>query len=168
MTLSKALINALLERIRNNLPAGIKAADVVCLPEGRVPATVGQRMIVVHPHRMTTLNPHEGFRMRRIEFDISVIRRIRDIPADRFDVIYTQDDEMANTHEVLLPLIESIAFLSEIVTLLPTYSVTRNFAHLNTNLDPIHLYPGGHSALSLPRWPTPTPHAPSPGLHGGG
>ena len=143
-------LNSVLLRLKNaagtepsGIP-GIRPADISILPEGKVPAIAGQRFITAHAESITTLNPIENWRKRQLRFNVTVIRRIRDIPADRFDLIYTKENELSNTHEILMTLIESLAMFTSLVNAFAAqnYSITGTFTHKYTQLNPIHLYPG--------------------------
>jgi len=123
---------------------GIKPADIAILPEGKVPSIAGQRFVSVHAEAINTPNGNENWRKRQLRFNVTVIRRIRDIPADRFGIIYIDRKELANTHEVIMTLIESLAMFQELVATFSGhgYSITGTFGHKYTNLNPVHLYPG--------------------------
>ena len=151
-----------LDTQKRSLLPGIHQESVYTLPEGQVPATVGQTCIVVHPEELITINPKEQVRKRRLRFQVSVVTRIRDIPNDRFDRIYYDKAQLASLHESIVDLIESYDMFQLLLSINTTdklsdqfmlnidtpagsrpvkYSVTRTFEHYTTLLNPIHLWP---------------------------
>jgi hypothetical protein len=143
------VLNAVKTRLRTVSLPGIKGDQIGILPEGKVPASVGQRFLTIHAEQLVTTYQGE-WPARSLNFAISIIQRIRDIPNDRFGIIYTDPNGMAATHEAVTDAIVSLNMLDVIDELNSvdtpegepaTYIISKNFRHTRTNLDPLHLYP---------------------------
>lgn len=166
MTACKVLLEAVETAIKNNLPLGITDKEVSILPEGKVPASMGERHITIHPIALEGRNPAKQSRPRNYIFEVSVTSRMRKDPNDRFqEEAYIKEDSMANVMEELIGLVESNYMytvfktaldlipiepryvdppydLDNIPIGLPSrYSVTGSFVFNSQNLDPKHLYP---------------------------
>lgn len=159
--------------VKGNLPRGIKDREVSILPEGRVPHSMGERWLTIHPVRYNGLTPNKQIRKKSLEFGISLTQRVRKDPNDRFgNVAYLDDDSMTNILEHYIPVLESNAALSALTTVMneikippentnppydpelppadlpPKYSITETFAFLDLNVDPRHLYPSDFGTRS--------------------
>lgn len=127
---------------------GIKVEEIAILPEGKVPASMGQRFLTIHPTTLIGTTPELAIRRRVIDFGITISQRTRDTPNDRFgEIAYLEDLAMATVLEQIIPLIESEYCtqqfknsLSEIVGPL-RYTIATDFKFRSMNLDPRHLYP---------------------------
>lgn len=140
--ISKIVLNAVLKRLTDatTIP-GVEKNSIAILPDGNVPAIAGQTFITVSPQELITVNQKDFVKMRQLVFDVFIIERIRDLPYDRRGEIYVNSTALTEQHETIIGLIESFAMLQILITAFkPDYSVTRNFSHRITSLNPIHLY----------------------------
>jgi len=155
-----------LDEIRTSPPPGVKKEEVSILYEHKIPATAGARWITISLNREDATSINRLTRRRRIEFDISLSQRVRDIPNDRMDeILYMESLSMVDAMEPLIARIESETFFGKFKTLLgripilpqnvnppyepdnpplglpPRYQLSDSFQFLTMNLDPRHLYP---------------------------
>jgi hypothetical protein len=131
---------------------GIKREEIYVLPEGRVPASAGQKSIIISPSAITTENTNLNYRAKVVGFRVHLIQRVRDIPPDRFGLIYTDPNETHEIHDVIVDAVQSLDMFRSLNTLINTtqdsselqlrYSLVKTFIHRITILTPIHLYPG--------------------------
>ena len=149
-----------------NPPTGLKEKEISILPEKKVPAIMGQRWLTIYPIMITGTTPRLSIRKKRYTFGVAVSQRIRDIPNDRFgEIAYMEALSMGEVLDDVQYLIESETFQSTFKTALdaikilpintnppydpstppvglpPRYQLSDTFIHLNTSLDPEHLYP---------------------------
>jgi len=148
MSPCKIIADVVLKRLQESTIPGIQSEEILVLPEGRVPASMGQRWITVSPTSVRTVT-QDNFRPEVVGFQVVLVQRIRDTPNDRFGIIYGDPAEMHDIHNSIKNLIQSLAMLRELEVYLNakensprTVNYSRQFNHLITILDPIHLYPG--------------------------
>lgn len=111
MNVSAKLLQTVKSHLVENPPPGIKPAEISVLPEGKVPASTGQRWLTIHPTTLTGLTPKKSIRKRTITFGISISQRVRDIPNDRFgEIAYLETLSMSEALEYIIPSIESESF----------------------------------------------------------
>lgn len=152
MTPCSYLCNAVLARLQSTAIPGIKPEEIIILPEGRPPATMGERYIVISPESIMTVNPNSDFRGEVVYFRINLIQRMRATPNDRFGIVYTSNGELHDTHQTITDSIQSIemfTLLRDLITQTENtnpeqkrFSIAKTFVHRMTTLNPTHLYPG--------------------------
>ena len=102
-----------------------------------MPATVGQRGLTVHI-QVVTSSYKELIRYDTIQFKIDHNQRTREIPSDRLDELFFDEDAIEETHEALSQLIcnqDMVPYLANDI-----YGTIGPFKHITTLLDPIPLY----------------------------
>lgn len=145
------VLKAVETRLKSISIPGIKREEIQILPEGRVPASAGERYLVISPTAIVTNNPERNLRSKTIGFRVNLIQRTRAIPEDRLGIIYTDDSYAHEIHSVIDAAIESLDMFRVLITLVKQteanikqvrYSLSKTFTHKVTILSPIKLYPG--------------------------
>ena len=149
--LVKTLLQTVRDFLKDNISEGklpgVDTRTVYTLPEGRIPVTMGQRGLCVHPQGVVDSSiPKGDIRRRRIRFGVSIIQRIRNVPDDRFDApAYLDPNSMSDVLEVTGDLIESSPLLEAFKININSSNsgrwVTDTFLMVDGVLDPVHLYP---------------------------
>lgn len=148
-TLLLTVRDFLKDKISEGTLEGVDSRTVYTLPEGRIPPSMGQRGICIHPQGVVDVSVPKGdVRRRRVRFGVSLIQRIRNIPNDRFDsTAYLETHSMSDVLEVVGDFVESPSLLAlfkaDIIAANDTrLGVTDTFLMVDGQLDPVHLYPG--------------------------
>lgn len=152
MTPCSYVTNAVLGRLQSVAIPGIKREEIDILPEGRVPASMGERFITISPEADITTGLNADYRGSYITFRVYLIHRMRATPNDRQGNMYHLHNEMHDTQQTIKDAIQSLdmfTILSELITntessnpLQERFSIARAFIHRMTTLNPSHLYPG--------------------------
>lgn len=140
-----------------NIP-GIKPEEIVVLPEGQAPPSMGERHLIISPESIQTIRTDSDYRGKIVYFKVYHIQRMRATPNDRQGILYLDAHELHDTQEVIEDTIQSMAMFNALNTLVVTtqetwipdinevnqkfFSIARTFVHRMTTLNPIHLYPG--------------------------
>lgn len=117
------------------------------LPEGKFPASWGQRSLAIHPKDYRGLTPRLSIRKKIITFQLTLVQRIRDIPNDNFEEIAYMDAlSMSDILEATIPIVENETmfrlFQANLERESPgKYSLSDTFRFITMTLDPRHLYP---------------------------
>lgn len=154
MALLTSLLKSVHEVLKDNaINLGLKEAEIVILPEAKVPADSGQKTLTIHPDKKTGVTPEQTLRRKVITFGVSLSLRVRDIPNDRFDqVTYMEELAMSSVLETIEHIIESENMMDLFQAQLeidhpstePIYQLSDSFRYLTTNYDPLHLYPSDY------------------------
>lgn len=152
MTPCSYVLLSVLGRLQAVSVPGIKPSEIGILPEGNAPASMGERYILVSAYSDTTVRNDSDYRGTVINFRVNLIQRMRSTPNDRFGIIYTNNNEMHDTHETIKEAIQSLEMFMALDNLIDLteesnplqkeFSIARTFVHLGTTLNPVHLYPG--------------------------
>lgn len=159
------VLNAVENLLKDNLASigNVKEEEIGILPERKVPASSGQHFITISAGHLIGASPRQQLRKHIVEFSISISRRMRDQPNDRFELeAYDNPDAMVYWHENILALIESITALEYLEAQAATHRLTDEqvtdpllpevdrpsiwnihgnfFSFHNLNTDPEHLY----------------------------
>ena len=146
----------------------VKTEEIGILPERKVPASSGQQFITISAEKLTAITPYKLTRKMVVEFTVSVSRRMRDQPNDRFEMeAWTDPDAMVEIHENIDLLLESNLALTVLETMSndPLYQLPddytedpilpgnrpsiwaihgNSFSFHSLNTDPEHLYPSDY------------------------
>jgi hypothetical protein len=152
MTPCSYIVNVVLARLKSTAIPGIKAEEIIALPEGKPPPSMGERYIVISPESIVTVRPDADFRGEVVYFRINLIQRMRSTPNDRQGIIYTDNGEMHDTHQTITDSLQSLELFVELNDLIAQtettnpaqkrFSIAKTFVHRMTTLNPTHLYPG--------------------------
>lgn len=157
MSAPTLVLKSVRDRLRQRGLVDLKEKEIEVLPEGRVPASAGQLFLSLSPTGLRRINVGDFSKKYRLNFRINLICRIRDIPNDEFGEVYLDKLNYTGILEQVQTYVESLDMLQYLIEqatteLVPNYletdstrqrwSVSGQFIHYSTILEPIHLYPG--------------------------
>jgi hypothetical protein len=152
MTPASYVATAVLARLQSVSIPGIKPEEIVILPEGQAPPSMGERHLIISLESTQTVRTDSDYRGKMVLFKVHHIQCMRAIPNDRQGILYTNENEVNDAQETIEDAIQSIVMFNELQTLVETtqtedvkqkkFSISRAFIHRMTTLNPIHLYPG--------------------------
>lgn len=156
MTPCSYVTRAVLARLQSISIPGIKREEIVILPEGQAPPSMGERHLIISPESIQTIRTDSDYRGKIIYFKVHHIQRMRVTPNDRQGILYTESNEVHDAQETIEDVIQSLDMFNQLQQLIidteaaallanfdqKKFSVARAFIHRMTTLNPIHLYPG--------------------------
>ena len=109
MSVSAKLLQTVRDALRANPPPGVKTTEISVLPEGKVPAIMGQRWLTVHGTKIEGLTPRKSIRKRMMLFGVSLSQRVRDIPNDRFgEIAYLESLSMTEALDEIISAVQGL------------------------------------------------------------
>jgi hypothetical protein len=126
----------------NKLPK-LSAEDIGANPQHRVPAIIGQNGITVNLTNSSTRYV-EQIKFTSYTFEVVYVRRIREIPNDEFEILWTQANEIPDFHDAIGSIIPSWRSLKVTEHLLMEnanrFKPKGIYQHLSSQLSPTPLY----------------------------
>lgn len=154
----KAVVQTVYEELKARITStpvtGIQHVEMGILPEGRIPASWGQRFLSVHAESVNTVAvTASNLRTRRVRFVTTLVQRLRDTPNDRFGgKAYTDVYSMSEILEIVSEVVENVStlyrFQQYLIDESLPYQATGTFELESGVVDPIHLYPSFFTHIS--------------------
>lgn len=153
--LVKAVTETVYARLTSSTIPGVTHIEKGILPEGRIPASYGQQFLCVSPEQVydVTGDTSGTIRRRQVRFIVTLVKRIRNYPNDRFgEVAYTEQNSMVETLDTVVDVIENYltftTLRSALISAGVSYGLSGTFTFATGTVDPIHLYPSFFLAAS--------------------
>lgn len=137
------ILKVLQDSARANKLPKILADDIGANPQHKVPAIIGQNGITVNLTNASSRYT-EQIKFTSYTFEVVYVRRIREIPNDEFETLWTQANEIPDFHDSLGSIIPSWRTLKTTENLLLSeggrFKAKGIYQHLSSQISPSPLY----------------------------